>query len=284
MVDEELARAATLLGGGARWPAVDGEPVFDEPWQGRAFAMAFAVIDRAGLRWDDFRGRLIAAIDEDPARAYYESWLVALERLALGAGAVDAAGIVIARNDVASYRYVEDGLGDVETFPFAPATAVLQDALTELFAGRWWDAIRFGPLIQGAAYELRLRAPARLTMLDGYLTIDDGGGHLHLCIGDHEGSPANPVAPALARRRRCRHAELYRVWMDGAPTSWGLRMFNGDDDQQLNVLLPNPFLDDDDRPVEPDWSRLACWDELRRRVLDLGPDPADRLGSGFRHV
>jgi hypothetical protein len=72
--------------------------------------------------------------------------------------------------------------------------------------------------------------------------------------------------------------------MDGAPTSWGLRMFNGDDDQQLNVLLPNPFLDDDDRPLdEPDWSRLACWDELRRRVLALAPDPADRLGRDFRH-
>ena len=93
------------------------------------------------------------------------------------------------------------------------------------------------------------------------------------------------MPPELARRRRCRHAELYRTWLDGAPTSWGFRMFNGDDDQQLNVLLPNPFLDDDDRALPaPDWSRLACWDELRRRFLALDPDPADRLGSTFRHA
>jgi hypothetical protein len=275
---EDLSRAAAVLGGDVAWPAVDGEPVFDEPWQGRAMALAFEVLDRTGLPWDAFRERLVEAIADDPARPYYESWLVALERLALDVGAVDASTIGDARNHAAAYRYDEEGVGDIETFPFPPDTEVLHDVLTELFAGPWWAQIRFGPLIQGAAYELRLRAPARLSMLDGYVTIDDGGSHFHVCIGDHR------AAPALASRRRCQHAELYRIWMDGAPTSWGLRMFNGDDDQQLNVLLPNPFLDDDDRPLdEPDWSRLACWDELRRRVLALAPDPADRLGRRFRH-
>ena len=32
----------------APWPAEDGEPVFAEPWEGRAFAMALDVVDRAG--------------------------------------------------------------------------------------------------------------------------------------------------------------------------------------------------------------------------------------------
>ena len=79
---EDVARAAALLGGDAAWPAVDGEPVFDEPWQGRAFAMAFDLVDRSGLPWDAFREQLVAAIADDPDRPYYESWLVALERLA----------------------------------------------------------------------------------------------------------------------------------------------------------------------------------------------------------
>ena len=86
---EDLSRAATLLGGDVAWPAVDGEPVFDEPWQGRAFAMAFDVLDRSGLPWDAFREHLVAAIADEPERPYYESWLVALERLALETGAVD---------------------------------------------------------------------------------------------------------------------------------------------------------------------------------------------------
>ena len=97
-----------------------------------------------------------------------------------------------------------------------PTEDALRALLAAVFQGPWWAQIRFGPLIQGAAYELRLRRPAELSMLDGYLTIDDGGGHLHLCIGPHAGSaqhtrvararPATPLPPRravphLARRR-----------------------------------------------------------------------------------
>ncbi len=282
---DEVARAAAVFGGQAAWPAEDGEPVFAEPWEGRAFAMAVDVVTRGGWGWEDFRSRLVAAIEEDPRRPYYESWVVALERLVLDTSSVTIADLARARSGVASYRYDEAGLGDVEAFPIQPAEDALLALLALLFHGPWWAQIRFGPLIQGAAYELRLRRPAELSMLDGYVTIDDGGGHLHVCIGPHAGSAQHPVSPELARRRRCRHAELYRTWLEGAPTSWGFRMFNGDDHQQLNVLLPNPFLDDDDRPLpSPDWSRLACWDELRHRFLTLDPDPADRLGSAFHHA
>jgi len=62
-------------------PRQNGELVFDAPWQGRVLAMAVGVVDSLGLEWDDFRQRLIAAIDADPERPYYESWTVALEGL-----------------------------------------------------------------------------------------------------------------------------------------------------------------------------------------------------------
>ena len=168
---EDLSRAATLLGGDADWPAVDGEPVFDEPWQGRAFAMAFDVLDRTGLPWDAFREHLVAAIADEPERPYYESWLVALERLALDTGAVDDAAIGDARNHAASYRYEEDGVGDIETFPF------------------------------------------RAQVIDDVL-----GTVVTHCAG---------VRPLVD----VRHAELYRVWTDGAPGSWRLRAFDGDDER-----------------------------------------------------
>jgi nitrile hydratase accessory protein len=280
-----VARAEAVLGAVAPWPVLDGEPVFAEPWQGRAFAMTIDVVARAGLPWDDFRARLVAAIDEDPQRAYYESWVVALERLSLDVAAVTAADLEKARGRAAAYRYDEEGLGDVEVFPVQVDTDTLHAILTTVLAGPWWASVRYGPLIQGAAYELRLRRRPSLSMDDGYVTIDDGGGHVHVCIGAHTGSPEHPVSAHLAGRRRCRHAELYRTWLDGAPTSWGWRMYNGDDDQQLNVLLPNPFLDDEDAFLDvPDWSRLACWDDVRRRFLGLGADPADRLGRTFRHA
>ena len=147
-----------------------------------------------------------------------------------------------------------------------------------------WRSIRLGTLVQGAAFEIRAEAEPRMSTLDGYLTVDLGASHLHLCIGEHRGTAGNPTAPDLARRRRCAHAELQRQWRLGAPRSWMLRMFNGDGQQMVTVLLPNPFLDDDDRPLDPpDWSRLALWDELRSRWLDLPADPADRLGDGLAH-
>ena len=63
------------------------------------------------------------------------------------------------------------------------------------------------------------------------------------------------------------------------------RMFNGEGAQQLTVLLPNPFLDGDQHPLDPpDWSRLELWDALRRRYLGLPPDPIDRSGEGFVHA
>ena len=62
-------------------PRQNGEVVFDAPWQGRVLAMAVGVVDGLGLEWDEFRQRLIAAIDDDPDRPYYESWTVALDDL-----------------------------------------------------------------------------------------------------------------------------------------------------------------------------------------------------------
>jgi hypothetical protein len=61
-------------------------------------------------------------------------------------------------------------------------------------------------------------------------------------------------------------------------------MFNGAGEQQMTVLLPNPFLDDDQHESSaPDWSRLACWDRLRERFLGLSPDPKDRTAQRFHH-
>lgn len=124
-------------------------------------------------------------------------------------------------------------------------------------------------------------------MLDGYLTIAFGASHFHLCIGAHKGAAANPTSPALARHRRTSRAKLYRrLDRSGAPVSWGLRLFNGEGEQQITVLLPNPFLDQDSDKVlkMSGWDWLALWDQLRARWLGLDePDPLDRLGKGFHH-
>ncbi len=268
----------------AALPRPDGEPLFAEPWQGRLVATAVETIRSAGLPWDAFRDRLKDAIAEDPDRPYYESFLAAMERLVRDEELAADDDLIGQRLAAAAYRTTETAEGDLEVFPIEVAEDRLLELLSTVF-GDWWRHIRFGPLIEGAVYELQARAQPRLSMLDGYLTVELGEtGHLHLCVGEHRGSPGRPTPPELARRRRCAHAELQRLWVDGAPRSWMFRMFNGDGDQQLTVLLPNPFLSDDMRVLdEPDWDRLALWDLLRERYLALPPDPQDRSGARFVH-
>jgi hypothetical protein len=175
----------------------------------------------------------------------------------------------------------------VETLPLPADEASLEELLRDLFE-QHWDRITFGPLIQGAAWEIRApHAPTHIGMLDGYLTVAFGVSHFHLCIGPHKGPRNDPTPEGLARHRRTARAELYRrLDKSGTPVSWGLRLFNGHDEQQVTILLPNPFLAPDTDKIlkTPDWSRLDLWDRLRARWLGLAdPDPLDRSSSGFSH-
>ena len=186
-----------------------------------------------------------------------------------------------------SKRIVDPDGATVEVFPLPTDEANLLELMRDLFANHW-DDITFGPMVQGAAWEMRAaQAPSKLGVLDGYLTVAFGVPHFHICIGEHKGPHNNPVSPELAHHRRTARAELYRrLKRDGTPVSWGVRLFNGKNEQQITVLLPNPYLDRETDKIlrKPDWSRLYLWDQLRARWLGQAePDPLDRSGTGFRH-
>jgi hypothetical protein len=136
----------------------------------------------------------------------------------------------------------------------------VQRLLTELFREHW-DRIVVGPVIEGAAWEIRFTAAPSVSMLDGYLTVDTGPWHFHLCVGDHRGAPT----PERARRRRVARAAFFRT--DGGscvPGSWGLRLWNGHGEQMVTVYFPNPWLDDRlERVREPRWERTELWERLR---------------------
>ncbi|WP_435278076.1 DUF7676 family protein [Rhodococcus yananensis] len=153
--------------------------------------------------------------------------------------------------------------------------------LVRLLFGEYWNEMWFGVLIEGSALEVAApNAPKKIAMYDGYVTVDFGRWHFHLCIGEHTAS-----GPELGRIRRCGRAEAYRrIGPDGAPTSWGVRLFNGRDEQMLTVMLPTPFLTNTQQLTdEPVWEHLAAWDRIRAGFLGLEPDPRDRTGKGFRH-
>jgi hypothetical protein len=187
----------------------------------------------------------------------------------------------------APHRVTEPDGASMDVFPLPVDEASLEALLHDLFENHWRE-ITFGPLIQGAAWEMRAaQAPTRIGVMDGYLTVAFGVPHFHICIGEHKGPPGQPVSPELARHRRTAKAELYRrLGGSCAPMSWGLRLFNGHGEQQITVILPNPFVDRDMDTLlkTPDWSHLALWDQLRARWFGLhDPDPVDRSGVAFRH-
>jgi len=107
-------------------------------------------------------------------------------------------------------RQIEADGAAVDVFRLPTDEASLEKLLRELFAEHWRD-ITLGPIIQGAAREMRAeRPPDRIGMMDGYLTIAFGVPHFHICIGEHKGTGANPAPPDPAQHRRTSRTELYR--------------------------------------------------------------------------
>lgn len=81
--------------GPAAPPRSNGELVFAEPWESRAFGMAVGLHEADAFTWPRFRAALIARIAEwekAPAREesydYYLLWLGALEDVLAGLGIV----------------------------------------------------------------------------------------------------------------------------------------------------------------------------------------------------
>ena len=67
------------------------DPVFAEPWEAQAFALAVALQERGAFtatEWAQALGAQIAA--GPPGAAYYEHWLAALESLLDDRGVADA--------------------------------------------------------------------------------------------------------------------------------------------------------------------------------------------------
>ena len=180
-------------------------------------------------------------------------------------------------------RVVDPDGTPLDVFPLPTDAASLESLLRDIFENHWRE-ITFGPVMPGAAWEMRAgAAPTEISLFDGYLTVAFGVPHFHICIGETKGSCNQPTPPEIAADRRTARAELYRTrGRSCVPMSWGVRLYNRLGDQQITVFLPNPFLDPDtDRFLEePDWSRLALWDELRARWFGLtAPDPVDRSAS-----
>jgi nitrile hydratase accessory protein len=111
VVDSEHLAALPSL------PRDDGGPVFAEPWQAQAFAMAVKLSEQGHFTWKEWAAALAdelkaaAGRDEpDDGSRYYECWLAALERLVTAKGLTDPASLLARKEAWAeAYRHTPHG-------------------------------------------------------------------------------------------------------------------------------------------------------------------------------
>jgi nitrile hydratase accessory protein len=92
------ARAALEIPG---IPQGEDGPIFREPWEAQAFAMALSLHQRGVFTWPEWAATLAgeikraqAADDPDTGDTYYRHWLNALERLVAEKGVADPATLI----------------------------------------------------------------------------------------------------------------------------------------------------------------------------------------------
>jgi nitrile hydratase accessory protein len=101
-----------------RLPQDKGEPVFAEPWQAQAFALAVKLSEQGHFTWKEWATLLASELntaatrgEPDDGSHYYEHWLAALEHLVTAKGLADSAALV-ARKEVwaDAYRSTPHGM------------------------------------------------------------------------------------------------------------------------------------------------------------------------------
>jgi nitrile hydratase accessory protein len=96
----EPAPEASRLAALPHLPRDEGGPVFAEPWQAQAFALAVKLSDQGYFTWKEWSAALAHELqaaagrgEPDDGSHYYHHWLAALERLVTAKGIAAAAAL-----------------------------------------------------------------------------------------------------------------------------------------------------------------------------------------------
>jgi nitrile hydratase accessory protein len=92
-------------------------PVFAEPWQAQAFALAVKLSEQGHFTWKEWAATLAEELkfaadrgEPDDGSHYYEHWLASLERLVSAKGLSDAAAMLARKEAWAdAYRHTPHG-------------------------------------------------------------------------------------------------------------------------------------------------------------------------------
>ena len=100
-----------------RLPRDEGGPVFAEPWQAQAFALAVKLSEAGHFTWKEWAATLADELrnaadrgEPDDGSHYYDHWLAALEHLVTAKGLTDPAALVERKEAWAdAYRHTPHG-------------------------------------------------------------------------------------------------------------------------------------------------------------------------------
>ena len=98
-------------------PRDEGGPVFAEPWQAQAFALALKLSEAGVFTWKEWAAALAAELkaaadrgEPDDGSRYYHHWQAALERLVLEKQLLDASALLRRKDEWAdAYRHTPHG-------------------------------------------------------------------------------------------------------------------------------------------------------------------------------
>jgi nitrile hydratase accessory protein len=98
-------------------PRDEAGPVFAEPWQAQAFALAIRLSAQGYFTWGEWAETLGVELagaaelgEDDDGASYYECWLAALEKLVTGKGLTDVAALFERKEAWAdAYRHTPHG-------------------------------------------------------------------------------------------------------------------------------------------------------------------------------
>ena len=98
-------------------PRDDGGPVFAEPWEAQAFALAVNLSEQGYFTWKEWAAALAEELKDAAARGelddgsrYYHHWLAVLERLTVAKGLCDTAAMHSRKEAWAdAYRHTPHG-------------------------------------------------------------------------------------------------------------------------------------------------------------------------------
>ncbi len=130
MITLTLPDSLSLLENLPALPRDSGGPVFAEPWQAQAFALAVKLSEQGHFTWKEWAAALAEELkaaaqrgEPDDGSRYYQHWLAALERLVTTKDLSDPATLLARKEAWAeAYRHTPHGK-PVELAPISRGAA-----------------------------------------------------------------------------------------------------------------------------------------------------------------